>query len=131
MSVRRVAAGDGVLRRPPIDGAPIAEVLVGGDGEWPVAALHVTVPPGGGMPEHEHGASEALVTPLAGAIRITPAGAGADAVELGPGAVATIPKGERVRLDNASAEGEAVALVVLSPPDFAAQVLAWPEVAAA
>jgi quercetin dioxygenase-like cupin family protein len=128
MSVRRVAAGDGVLRRPPIEGAPIAEVLVGGDGEWPVAVLHVRVPAGGGMPEHDHGSSETLVTPVAGAVRITAAG---DVLALEPGAVATIPKGERVRLENASDEEEAIVLVVLSPPDFAAQVRGWPEVAAA
>jgi quercetin dioxygenase-like cupin family protein len=128
MSVRRVTAGDGVLRRPPIEGAPIVEVLVGGDGEWPVAVLHVTVPAGGGMPEHDHGSSETLVTPVAGAVRLT---GGGGAVDLRPGAVGTIPKGERVRLDNASDEEEAVVLVVLSPPDFAAQVRAWPEVVAA
>jgi quercetin dioxygenase-like cupin family protein len=130
MAIRRVAAGDGVRRRPPFAGAPFAEVLVGADGDWPVAVLHVTVPPRGAMPEHAHGASETVVTPLEGSVRITEAGAGGTIVDLEPGALATIPEGERVRLDNPTDE-EAVVLVVLSPPDFATHVRSWPEVVAA
>ncbi|MGH3570557.1 MAG: hypothetical protein ACRDS0_40700 [Pseudonocardiaceae bacterium] len=35
-----------------------------------LAAAHVTIPPGGGMPEHTHGESTALVIPLAGELLI-------------------------------------------------------------
>jgi quercetin dioxygenase-like cupin family protein len=77
------------------------------------------------MPEHDHGASEVILIVRAGRARLI----ASDGVvtKLEPGAVVTIPVGERVRLENPEDE-EARLSVVLTPPDFATAVAAWPAV---
>ncbi len=123
MSVQRIAAGDGE-RHQAAPGTPIAEALIGARGDWPVALVHVTVPAGGAMPDHDHGSSHTIVAPLSGSVRIVSAADGGETA-LEPGCAAAIPVGERVRLEN-TGEGEARLLVVLDPPDFAEQISGWP-----
>jgi quercetin dioxygenase-like cupin family protein len=77
------------------------------------------------MPKHDHGPSTTLLIPLVGSSRLVDVQDGERPFELAPGVVITIPVGQRVRLENPGSE-EARLLVVLSPPDFAAQVQGWP-----
>lgn len=124
MNVQRWELGQGPRRRAVPDG-PIAEVVVGADQDAGVGVVDVTVPAGAAMPEHAHGNSTTLLLPREGRLRLIEAKSGA-VTELEPGAVATIPVGLHVRLENPG-ESEARMLVVLTPPDFAASVAAWPE----
>lgn len=123
MAVRRFVIGEREGRRP-APGGPVAEVVIGPEDDWPVGVVHVTVAAGGGMPAHAHGGSATLLVPLAGSVRVVEEDGGA-VTEVATGATVTIPIGEKVRLENPG-DGEARLLVVLSPPDFAGQVGAWP-----
>lgn len=51
-------------------GGPTAALLTPADASERVAAIHVKLPAGGGMPEHDHGASEVLLVPLAGSVEV-------------------------------------------------------------
>jgi quercetin dioxygenase-like cupin family protein len=126
MTVQRWEAGQG-QRRQAAPGAPVAEVVIGTGQGTGVGVVDVTVPAGAAMPEHAHGDSETLLIPQAGRLRLVDAESGA-VTELEPGVLATIPIGRRVSLENPEAT-DARMLVVLSPPDFAAAVAAWPVVA--
>jgi mannose-6-phosphate isomerase-like protein (cupin superfamily) len=124
-AIHQVTIGSGTSRRPPVPGAPLVEVLLGGEGDSPVGVLHVTVPPGGAMPEHDHGESTTFLLAVGGSARLVDVSAGERPVEVRPGTVTTIPVGRRVRLENPG-EDEARLVVVLSPPDFARRAAAWP-----
>ncbi len=115
----------GEARRAPFEAGPLVRVVVGPAAGEPVGVLEVTLPAGGAMPEHDHGDSSVLLVPLAGCFRLVEAGQDGAALELRPGSLATIPVGRRVRLENAG-ETEARTLAVLTPPDFAEQLDAWP-----
>jgi len=117
--------GDGIRHRAPFPNGPELEVVIGAEHRHPFGVLEVTVPVGAAMPEHDHGASEVLLAPLAGALRLVEAGDAERATELEAGTLATIPVGCRVRLENAG-DVEARVLVVLSPADFVAQLGGWP-----
>jgi len=121
-AVRQVAIGGRTPRRPPIDGGPLVELIVGASEGGPVGVLHVTVPPGGAMPAHEHGPSTTLLVALAGQAQLVDDD---QVLPLRPEVVTIIPVGRRVRLENPGAE-PARLLAVLSPPDFTAQVERWP-----
>lgn len=125
MSVQRVEVGAGDRRRAPVPNGPVAEILIGADADQRLGAVHVVVPPGGGMPPHDHGASETLLIPLSGHVRLADAEQGGDVTDLEPGALATIPVGQRVTLQNPTEE-EARLLVILAPADFAARLRDWP-----
>lgn len=114
--------GTGDRRRAPIAAGPVLETVIGARSGRPFGVLDVSVPPGGSMPEHDHGASEALLIPREGVLRLVDNG---HVTELVPGTLATIPIGCRVRLEN---PGDEVArlFVVLTPPDFVAQLGNWP-----
>src|SRR5450759_3134201 len=74
--MRVLSTGTGPVRRAPFPHGPTAEVLVderAGAGQ--PAAGYVTVPPGGGMPDHAHGEPTALVVPLTGELLISGSGA--------------------------------------------------------
>lgn len=71
--MRIIQPGEGPARSAPVEYGPEAEVLVGGDGER-LAVARVVVPPGGGMPEHDHGESEAMVLCQDGRIRLREGG---------------------------------------------------------
>ncbi len=123
-AVERLEIGRGDRRRAPLPGGPDVEILIGAQEGRPIGVLHVTVPPGGVMPAHEHGASEVLLISLGGEARVVDAQDGA-VTELAPGALATIPVGRRVSLENPGSQ-PARLLVVLTPPDFAEQLTSWP-----
>ena len=122
--VRRWDAAASERRRAPFPGGPTVRVVVSAAERAPVGVLEVTMPVGGAMPEHDHGRSAAVLAPLEGRFRLLEADTG-DATIVEPGAVATIPVGARVRLENAGSV-EARTLVVLTPPDFAERLDAWP-----
>lgn len=122
MQVIRPESGE--VHAAPMEGGPTAEVLVGGDDAGGnLAAARVTVPPGGGMPEHEHGDSEALVVAFSGRVDIR----SADAREtLEPGMMALIGVGERVSLENPSSSEPASLLAFFAPPGFVKNLETWP-----
>jgi quercetin dioxygenase-like cupin family protein len=123
-AVRSWEISGGEQRHAPFPGGPTVRIVVGADAAEAVAALEVTVPAGGGMPEHDHGESAVLLAPLEGRLRLVEPGS-ERTTELDTGVLATIPVGCRVRLENPG-DVEARALVVLTPPQFAEQLAGWP-----
>ncbi len=94
------------------------------DGEGgKIAAAHVVVPPGGGMPEHDHGESEALVVVQSGLVVIREGGR---EETLAPGKMASIGVGEMVSLENPSSSEPASLLAFFAPPGFVRTFEAWP-----
>lgn len=124
MAVQCWELEQGTPRRP-LPGGPVASVVIGADAGRNAGLIEVTVPPGGAMPEHGHGASEVALIMRSGRARLV-AVADGTVTELSPDVVVTIPVGERVRLENPG-DADARLLVVLTPPDFAATVQTWPE----
>lgn len=119
-----IEPGKGTVRAAPVEGGPRAEVLLGEGGEK-LAAARVMLPPGGGMPEHDHGESEALVVCREG--RVTLRGAEREET-LDEGKMALIGIGERVSVENPSASESATLLAFFAPPSFVATLGAWPAV---
>lgn len=109
-------------RRAPIPDGPTVRPLLGPDSGVPVAVLHVSLPVGGRMPEHDHGPSHVVLLPQKGRVRLHHDGNDHD---LAPGTVTHIGVGERVSLANPGPDPVEL-LVVAAPPDFAAAVSAWP-----
>ncbi|MET9272964.1 cupin domain-containing protein [Kribbella sp. NPDC003557] len=109
-------------RRAPLRGGPTMEVLVDGDRSDNVAMVQVWIPPGGGLPEHDHGPSEIVLVHLSGSIELRQ---GTMRHRLAPGAVAHIPMGERVSLSNPGKE-TATMMIVASPPEFVTRLARWP-----
>ena len=122
--MRLVRMGEGEAHAAPVEGGPVAELLVGGEEGGRLGVARVVVPPGGGMPEHEHGESEALVLPQEGRVVIR----GEDGREqtLDPGTMALIGVGERVSLTNPSGSEEAVLLAFFAPSAFVRTLASWP-----
>lgn len=120
--MRIVDVADTPARRAPIPAGPTVRPLLGTDGGAPVAVLHITLPVGGRLPEHDHGPSHVVLFPLRGRIRLHHDGTDHD---LGPGTVTHIGVGERVSLANQGLDPVEL-VVVASPPDFAAALSAWP-----
>jgi len=112
------------VRQAPVPGGPLVRALANAPGGAPVALLHVTIPAGGSMPEHDHGPSQVLLVPIDGRIRLRH---GQDEHDLAPGAAAHIGLGELVGLANPGPT-PATALVVVSPPQFADGIAAWSQV---
>lgn len=108
--------------RAPFPGGPVAAPLVPPGVSDRVAVIRLEIPPGAGLPEHDHGTSQVVLLPVSGAVELTHDG---DTHELRAGSTALIDIGERVRLANPGDEPASV-LVVASPPDFAAHVVSWP-----
>ncbi|MCE3556446.1 cupin domain-containing protein [Pseudonocardia sp. RS11V-5] len=109
-------------RRAPTPDGPTVRLVSDPDGGAPVAVLHVTVPAGGSMPEHDHGPSHVVLIPLRGRIRLHHDGVDHD---LAPGTATHIGIGERVSLANPATDN-AELLAVAAPPDFAAALSRWP-----
>ncbi|MDX3847095.1 cupin domain-containing protein [Streptomyces europaeiscabiei] len=80
------------------------------------------IPPGSGMPEHDHGASQIVLIPVAGSVQVR---RGQDVHTLAPGSAAHLDAGERVSLANLGTEPASL-VVVASPPEFAHRLAAWP-----
>jgi quercetin dioxygenase-like cupin family protein len=108
--------------RAPIPGGPTAAPLIQAGGPDRVAAVHLEIPAGGEMPEHDHGASEILLIPLSGTAELRYQG---QVRALTAGMAAHIATGERVGLANRGNEPASL-MVVASPPDFAGRVAKWP-----
>ncbi|MEM9653596.1 MAG: cupin domain-containing protein [Actinomycetota bacterium] len=117
--------GDGALRQPPIPGRPTVEVLFGDNTDAHVGLARVTVPPGGGMPEHDHGGSDIVLAPQVGRVEVTTADG--EVTTVAAGDVALIGRDERVALTNPGSD-DAELLVAAGPPDFLGTILRWPEV---
>ncbi|MER7243134.1 cupin domain-containing protein [Kribbella sp. NPDC000426] len=109
-------------RRAPISGGPTMEVLVAAETSDKIAMVQVWIPPGGGLPEHDHGPSEIVLVHVSGSIDLRQGG---QEHRLAPGAVAHIATGERVSLANPGTE-PAVMMIVASPPEFVARITGWP-----
>jgi quercetin dioxygenase-like cupin family protein len=103
---------------------PGAEVLIGTEDDWPMGVAHVVVPAGGGMPEHDHGASAAMVIALEQPVVIVDVAEGRE-FEVEPGAVLTIPAGNLAEVRN-PADVDVAIMVVFDPPDFTSQLNSWP-----
>ncbi|MFI1533693.1 cupin domain-containing protein [Streptomyces anandii] len=121
MHTARVGAG--TRRRAPVPNGPTAEVLVPAGASEQVAVLHVELPPGAALPEHDHGASQIALIPVTGTVELGHEG---KSRTLTAGSVAHIATGERVALANPGTEPASL-MVVASPPEFAGRIEAWPE----
>jgi quercetin dioxygenase-like cupin family protein len=110
------------LRRAPFPGGPAAAMLVPAKVSSQLAAIHLEIPAGGGVPEHDHGPSEIVLIPLSGTAELRHAG---QARALVPGMTVHIATGERVSLANPGSE-PARLMVVASPPEFASHLENWP-----
>jgi quercetin dioxygenase-like cupin family protein len=108
--------------RAPIPGGPTAAMLTPEGSSSRLAAIHVEIPAGGGMPEHDHGPSEILLIPLSGPAELRH---GDQVSVLPPGTAAHIARGERVSLANPGLQPVTL-MVVASPPDFASRLASWP-----
>lgn len=116
--------GDGP-RHQPAPGAPLVEVLFGGEPGGPdLGVIHIEVPVGASMPAHTHGGSDIVLLPLEGAVEITKDG---DTVRVGVADAILIHKDEAVALRNAG-DQPAQLIVAAAPPAFVAGVRSWPEV---
>jgi len=126
MGLHQFSAGanGGKRVRAILDGGPTAEVLIGLKDHWPMGVAHVVLPPGGGMPEHDHSSSAALLIPIEGRVTLVDA-EGEGSFDLEAGSVATIPVGHRVSIANPG-ETDAKLMVVFDPPDFTKQLDSWP-----
>lgn len=123
--MRIIQPGRKPMRAAPVENGPEAEVLVGGGGER-LAVARVIIPPGGGMPGHEHGESETLLLCQDGRVWIR---MGRCEETLQPDGMALIRIGERVNLENISAVEEATLLAFFAPPGFVETLRSWPVVA--
>ncbi|MEZ7005238.1 cupin domain-containing protein [Streptomyces sp. AD55] len=108
--------------RAPLTGGPTATPLTARTTSDRVAVVHLELPAGGGLPEHDHGASEIVLIPLSGTALLRHAG---DEHRLSPGTSAHIATGERVALVNPG-DVPVSLMVVASPPEFAAHIASWP-----
>ncbi len=115
--------GDGVVRQPPFPGAPVVEVLFGGDENGPdVGLVRVDIPPGAGMPEHDHGGSDVILVPIVGTVEVTK---GDEAVSVGVGDTLLVRKEERVALRNPT-DTTAHVVVAAAPTTFVTAIRCWP-----
>ncbi|MBQ0825203.1 cupin domain-containing protein [Streptomyces tagetis] len=108
--------------RAPLAAGPIATPLTAETTSDRVAVVHLELPAGGGLPEHDHGASEIVLVPLSGTALLRHGG---KEHPLTPGTTAHIATGERVALTNPGDEPVSL-MVVASPPEFAAHIASWP-----
>jgi quercetin dioxygenase-like cupin family protein len=124
MELNKYSQGEKRQVRAPFPGGPVAEVLIGADGDWPLGVAIVTIPAGGGMPEHDHGSSRAMVLPLDGEVVMVDVEGGSEHTA-SPGNVVTIPIGARVEVRNDGGRDVSIQ-VVFDPADFTRQIEAWP-----
>lgn len=108
--------------------SPSVTVLFGNDEDSAdIGMVRVVVPPGVGMPAHRHNGSDVILTPVAGAVRVTKDDAPID-VEVGD--TLLILKDESVALINPHAE-PAELIVAAGPAAFVSKVRSWPQVSRA
>ena len=121
--MRVLTLGTEPVHQAPVANGPAAEVLIDEDtGGGQLAAVHVTIPPGGGMPEHAHGESTALVVPLVGELLI---GSAEHQEKVTQGVVVLLDRGERVSLTNQTSQPVSL-LAVFAPAGFVRALSSWP-----
>ncbi|MFC1418153.1 cupin domain-containing protein [Streptacidiphilus cavernicola] len=108
--------------RAPVPGGPTAATLTTAGTSSRVAVVHLEIPADGGMPEHDHGASEIVLIPLSGSVELWHEG---KPRTLRSGMAGHVATGERVSLANPGSE-PATLMLVVSPPQFAERLAAWP-----
>jgi quercetin dioxygenase-like cupin family protein len=86
------------------------------------AVARVLIPPGGSIPEHDHGEAEALVVVQTGQVLIR---SGDQQATLEPGMLVALKVGEGVRLDNVASEPVSL-LAFFAPASFIQTLAAWP-----
>jgi quercetin dioxygenase-like cupin family protein len=114
----------GAVHVAPVDNGPRVAIVIDErvNPNGRLAMVRVLIPPGGAMPEHAHGPSEAVVLVQHGRPIMS---SGDQQVTLEPGTVVALAVGERVRVDNPGAEPAAL-LLIFTPPDFVRTLAAWP-----
>ena len=113
-------------RRAPGANGPSAEPLITSSVSESIGVVHLEIPAGVAMPEHDHGASQIMLIPLSGALELRQ---GEHRSRLKCGTAAHIGVRERVGLANLE-DGPATVMVIASPPQFADRIAsAWPAVA--
>ena len=113
-------------RRAPGINGPSAEPLITSGISELLGVIHLEIPAGVAMPEHDHGASQIVLIPLAGALELRQ---GEHTSPLSYGMAAHIGVGERVGLAN-TGDRPASVILVATPPQFVHRVATWPEAAA-
>lgn len=114
-------------RRASLAAATIDVLAEPGHGGEQIAAVRVTIPPGASMPRHDHGESDALLVPLSGELLLT--GGDGHVERLGNGTLTVLAAGERVSVENTTAEPASM-LVCFAPPTFVEALGKAPAVAA-
>lgn len=110
-------------RRAPVPGGPTAALLTTAETSDRVAVLHIELPAGAAMPEHDHGASQIVLIPLSGSVELRHNG---ETRTLTAGeAAAHVALGDRVALANPGDQPVSL-IVVASPPEFADRLASWP-----
>lgn len=110
-------------RHQPAPGAPLVEVLFGGEPDGPdLGVVYVEVPVGAIMPEHTHAGSDVVLLPVDGAVEIAK---GAESVTVAVGDAICIRKDEAVSLRNPG-DRTAQLIVAAAPPAFVAGIRSWP-----
>jgi len=121
--MRVLTTGSGPVHRAPFPNGPTAQVLVDEQSaSGQLAAAYVTIPAGGGMPEHAHGESTALVVPLTGELLIR---SDQHKEKVASGVVVLLDQGERVSLSNETSEPVSM-LGVFVPAGFIGALSSWP-----
>lgn len=113
-------------RRSPGINGPSAEPLIANGVSDLLGVIHLEIPAGVAMPEHDHGASQIVLIPLSGAVELRQ---GENISPLSHGMTAHIDAGERVGLANTSDTAASIILVA-TPPQFVHRVANWPEAGA-
>lgn len=121
--MRIIGTGTGPFHQAPFRNGPAAEVLIDEQaGAGQLAAAQVTIPPGGGMPEHAHGESTTLVVPLTGELLIA---SGEHQEKVTQGVVVLLDYEERVSLTNQTSQPVTL-LAVFAPAGFVRTLTNWP-----
>lgn len=121
--MRVLTTGSGPVHQAPFPNGPTAQVLVDEQSaSGQLAAAYVTIPAGGGMPEHAHGESTALVVPLTGELVIR---SGQHEEKVATGVVVLLDQGERVSLSNQTSEPVSM-LGLFVPAGFIRALNNWP-----
>jgi len=115
-------AAEGLLRKPPQPDSPTVTVFFAGDESPDLGMVEVAVPPGAGMPPHQHGGSDVVLVPISGHVLIAK---DSEEIEVHVGDAALITRDEKVSLTNPGDE-PARLIVAAGPANFVAGVREWP-----
>lgn len=111
-------------RRSPGINGPSAEPLITTGISELIGVIHLVIPAGVAIPEHDHGASQIVLIPLSGSLELRQ---GEHRRPLSYGMAAHIGVGERIGLANLDAV-PATVMLIASPPQFVHRIATtWPE----